>query len=100
MYNLGIDIRDKSKECIYALEDGGNYKLIIDDYDTKVTLKTSYEQLDDVRDSLLEQCGYKAYSTLEDENDKLKAKVEELNNIIEQYEEHQDILREKYYQPF
>ena len=95
-----IDIRNKPNECIYGVENGGSYKIIIEYDYLKFELDTTYKQLDDVIDSLNKQCGEKPYTELIDENDRLKVKVEELNNIIEQYEEHQDVLREKYYQPF
>lgn len=97
MYSFKIDIREKDKGCFYGLEAGGHYELYIEDGEVKIKLKLSYKQLDETIDNLLEQCGEKSYSELEEENILLKARLEERNNLIEQYEEYNDARMEKYF---
>ncbi|MBM7835920.1 hypothetical protein [Clostridium sardiniense] len=96
MYNFKIDIREKDNSVIYGVEAGGHYELYIEDGDTKIKLTLSYEQLDKTMDSLLEQCGEKSYSELQEENDRLSEENDEYKYQKELDEEYEDYKREKY----
>lgn len=97
MYNIEADIREKETECLYGTECGGHYEIISEEYESKILIKASYGQVDNLFNNLKKESGEKTYDELLDEIDKLKAQVEERNNLIEQYEEHNDARMEKYF---
>ena len=78
-------------EKVYVEE---NYK---DGYITTRSTYT-YEQFDSVIDDYLKQIGEDTVEELKDKILKLENENEELKSKLEQYEEHQDHLREQYYE--
>lgn len=97
MYEVIADIRNKPTECLYGLESGGYYQIVSEEYENKVLIKASYDQVDNLFNELKTSSGEATYNELLDKIDKLKAQVEERNNLIEQYEEHNDARMEKYF---
>lgn len=97
MYEVIADIRSKPIECLYGLESGGYYEIVSEEYENKVLIKASYKQVDNLFNNLKNVSGEKTYDELLDEIDKLKAQLEERENLIEQYEEHNDVRMERYF---
>lgn len=97
MYNIEADIRGKENECLYGTECGGHYEIISEEYESKILIKASYGQVDNLFNNLKKESGEKTYDELLIENYKLKAQLEERDNLIEQYEEHNDARMEKYF---
>ena len=81
-------------EKVYVEE---NYK----DGDITTRSTYTYEQFDSVIDDYLKQIGESTVEELKDKILKLENTVEDLKDKLEQYQEKDDILREKYYsEPF
>ncbi|MDU1053333.1 hypothetical protein [Clostridium baratii] len=97
MYEVIADIRNKPTECLYGLESGGYYQIVSEEYENKVLIKASYDQVDNLFNELKTSSGEATYNELLDKIDKLKAQVEERDNLIEQYEEHNDARMERYF---
>ena len=97
MYEVIADIRNKPTECLYGLESGGYYQIVSEEYENKVLIKASYNQVDNLFNELKTSSGEPTYNELLDKIDKLKAQVEERDNLIEQYEEHKDARMERYF---
>lgn len=97
MYEVIADIRNKPTECLYGLESGGYYQIVSEEYENKVLIKASYDQVDNLFNELKTSSGEATYNELVDKIDKLKAQVEERDNLIEQYEEHNDARMERYF---
>lgn len=97
MYEVIADIRNKPTECLYGLESGGYYQIVSEEYENKVLIKASYDQVDNLFNELKTSSGEATYNELLDKIDKLKAQVEERDNLIEQYEEYNDARMERYF---
>lgn len=97
MYEVIADIRNKPTECLYGLESGGYYQIVSEEYENKVLIKASYDQVDNLFNELKTSSGEATYNELLDKIDKLKAQVEERDNLIEEYEEHNDARMERYF---
>lgn len=97
MYEVIADIRNKPTECLYGLESGGYYQIVSEEYENKVLIKASYDQVDNLFNELKTSSGEATYNELLDKIDKLKAQVEERDNLIEHYEEHNDARMERYF---
>lgn len=109
-YDLEFDLtHDKNRlwgECKSSY-----CKLTIDDYPLIVSLKIKYNDFENVVDTLFKEGHGKSYKDLEEEitelekenaelreeNISLKNGIEDRDDLIEQYEEHQDALRDKYF---
>ena len=116
-YDLEFDLtHDKNRlwgECKSSY-----CKLTIDDYPLIVSLKIKYNDFENVVDTLFKEGHGKSYKDLEEEitelekenaelreenaelreeNISLKNGIEDRDGLIEQYEEHQDVLRDKYF---
>ncbi len=97
MYEVIADIRNKPTECLYGIQSGGYYQIISDEYENKVLIKASYEQVDNLFNDLKKSSGEATYNELLDKIDKLEIQLENQSNLIEQYEEHNDARMEKYF---
>ena len=87
MYEVIADIRNKPTECLYGLESGGYYQIVSEEYENKVLIKASYDQVDNLFNELKTSSGEATYNEL----------LEERDNLIEQYEEHNDARMERYF---
>lgn len=101
MYTFKADLRNKPIESLYFLESGGYYQIFAEEYENKIELDINYDQAEkiitDLFNDIRKGCNEPTYEELLNEVDKLKAQVEERNNLIEQYEEHNDARMEKYF---
>ena len=78
---------------------GSNIEIATEDDTENVIM--SMDQLEKIFNRYRENTDEKTVEALENENITLKNENEELKSKLEQYEEHQDHLREKYYEgPF
>ena len=101
MYSFKADIRNKPIESLYFLESGGYYQIISEEYENKIEIDANYDQIENFATELFNNIkkGFDepTYDELLDEVDKLKAQVEEKDNLIEQYEEYNDARMERYF---
>lgn len=95
-YNFEIDLRN-NPGAFHVKNANGYYEIIIDDYPAKTKIKVPYDRYDKETDNAYKECGEMTYTELEEENIRLRNALEDRDNLIGQYEEHQDALREKYY---
>lgn len=92
-----IDTTKAPIDSWYVKSVGSEHHIVYEYDNERIDLIIPDEQFNKVNDLVLKECGNKTYSELEDENIKLEAQVEERNNLIEQYEEHNDARMEKYF---
>lgn len=95
MYKMQFDLTNK-KDAIY-LKDKSDVVICIDDDDTEIEIKITYKQFEKICDEHKGYVGEPTYKNLEDKIEKLEIENERLNNLIEQYEEHNDARMEKYF---
>lgn len=72
MYKVEMDLRADDGKVVSINEAGGHVEVLVDDSDIETTIKLSYEQWNNLEDSIREQWGYKTYSNLQKENTELK----------------------------
>ena len=72
--------------------------VVISNDDLTETATLEMEQFDEMVDCYLKQIGEKTVEEMQDRLLKLENENEELKYKLEQYEEHEDHLREQYYE--
>ena len=95
-YKFEIDLRN-NPEAFHVKNANGFYEIIIDDYPTEAKIKVPYDRYDKETDNAFKECGEKSYAELEEENIRLRNAIEDRDDLIEQYQEHEDAQREKYF---
>ena len=86
MYKIDLNLT-KRPDAIY-LKDKSEVVICVEDYNTEITLKLTYEQFEALYDEYKKNVGEPTYQYLEDRNLNLEAKNEYLHDLIEQYEEY------------
>ncbi|MEG1256874.1 hypothetical protein [Clostridium sp.] len=66
MYKLEMDLRANDGKVVSISESGGHVEILVEDADIETTIKLSYEQWNDLEESLREQWGYKTFENISD----------------------------------
>lgn len=97
MYEFKADMRNKPLDSIYVIEKGGYCELVIEECENKEVYKLTYEQMEKIDDDYRKEIGEPTYSEMEEKIAKLECALDDRDELIMQYEEHQDALRDKYF---
>lgn len=94
--SINIDYKEENPPIEAILQDSAiNIQLDGSELRTKLIINTDVAL--DLADKIRVAAGEKSYEELEDENIAKDAKIEELQDLIEQYEENNQSYREKLY---
>ncbi|MBE6050623.1 MAG: hypothetical protein E7214_08210 [Clostridium sp.] len=91
---ISVDYKEENPPAEARLQDS-SVNIQLDGGELRTKLRINTDVALDLADKIRTALGEKDFDTLEDELLSKDAKIEELENLIEQYEENNDAYREK-----
>ena len=93
---ISVDYKEENPPAEARLQDSA-INIQLDGGELRTKLRINVDVALDLADKIRTAAGEKSYEELEDENLAKDAKIEELQNLIEQYDENNQAYREKLY---